>query len=224
MSGSKSFPQSSGFLGSANYYSGGSLFNAISFMTRQIMAGKAFAGLVEVVAVTGGGPSGLPMVAVKPLVDQVDGFGNRTPHGTIYNIPAFRYQAGAVAFIADPMVGDIGQAVICDRDTSTVKATQKQSGPGSARQNDWADGMYYGAFHDKAPTTFISAGPTGVSIKSPLAITIDTQNVQLDSSGNLKVKGEITAKDGASFVDMTHHTHTNVQVGGGLSGPPQPGT
>lgn len=224
MSGSKQFPQSSGYFGAAGFYQGGSLFNAISFMTRQVIAGKAFSGLVKIIAVHGGGPTGVPTVDVLPMVDQVDGFGNRTPHSTIFGVTVFRYQAGATAFITDPVVGDIGHAVICDRDTSNVKSSQGQSAPGSSRQNSWSDAVYYGSIQDTAPTTYIHQSATGISIKSNLTLTIDTSNCQLDTAGNLKVKGEITAMDGASFVDMTQHKHTNTQPGGGQSGIPAPGT
>ena len=166
--GSNSYPQNAGYRGSAWFNTQGQLLNAVSFVFEQMSAGKANASLVKVISVSGGGIGAPPMVAVQPMVDQVDGFGNRTPHGTIYNIPCFRYQAGACAFIVDPIIGDIGLAVICDRDTSQVKATGAISGPGSSRQNSWADGMYFGSFLGATPTTFVQATQDGkVTITAP---------------------------------------------------------
>lgn len=220
------FSESAGRRGQAGYDTGGgSLYNAMAFLTRQVSASKAHATLVKVISVTGGGVNQPAMVAVQPMVAQVDGYGNQTPHGTIYNIPCMRHQAGNTSVICDPVVGDIGMAIICDRDISKVKDTRALAGPGSSRQNSWSDGCFFGSFLGNTPTTFIQISDAGgIAIKSPMNLTIDTQNVQIDSTGNLKVKGEITAKDGGVSIHSTTHTHTNVQTGGGNSGPPLTGS
>ena len=214
--GSNSYPQNSGYRGSAWFNTSGNLLNAIDFIARQITTGKAFASLVKVIAVSGGGINAPSMIAVQPMVDQVDGFGTRTPHGTIYNIPCFRYQAGVCAFIVDPVAGDIGLAVICDRDISQVKATKQVSGPGSARQNSWADGVYLGAYLGGTPTTYVQATQDGkVSITAPGGLIV---------VGNITTTGSITATQGiqagtggADSVTLQHHTHDG-------GSPPTPGT
>ena len=139
-----SLPTGGGNVGSAWLFQGTNDFNALSFLIHQVIAGKAFASLVQVKSVTGGTATGKPpFVSVQPLVAQIDGLGNQTPHGTVYNLPCFRLQGGNGAIVLDPVVGDIGQAIICDRDISNVKATGAASGPGSWRQNDWADGSQF---------------------------------------------------------------------------------
>ena len=209
--GSNSYPQNSGYRGQAWFNTPGQLLNAINFIVRNINAGQAHASLVKVISVSGGGIGSPPMVAVQPMVDQVDGFGNRTPHGTIYNIPCFRYQAGICAFIVDPIVGDIGLAVICDRDISQVKSTGAISGPGSARQNSWADGLYFGAFLGGMPTTYVQATQAGIiNIVAPGGLNIDA---------NIATIGTIT--NNGSPIGSTH-VHIDTEPGGGVSGIPQP--
>jgi hypothetical protein len=177
MSGANPFPAGSGYVGQSWLQTGGTSFNALSFLVHQIIAGKAFAALVKVLTVTGGGTGQPPLVAVQPMVNQVDGFGNQVPHGTIYNLPCFRLQGGVGAVILDPAVGDIGQAIICDRDISAVKATGAIGGPGSFRHNDWSDGCYFGGFLNVAPTAYVQITAAGINIVAPgqaVAITSAT--------------------------------------------------
>lgn len=207
--GSNSYPQNAGYRGSAWFLTQGNLLNAVSFIAKQISAGKASAALVQVMSVSGGGIGKPAMVAVQPMVDQVDGFGTRTPHGTIYNIPAFRYQAGVCAFIVDPIVGDIGLAVICDRDISQVKATGVISGPGSARQNSWADGVYFGAFLGGTPTTFVEATQDGkVTITAPGGLFI---NADITTVGAIQNNG--------TNISSTH-VHGGIEIGSSNTEPP----
>ncbi len=159
--GNTNLPPTGGYTGQAWALTGGSEFNQTAFLVRQIIAGKAFAAMVQVMSVSNAGDvAASGTVSVQPMVDQIDGLGNRMPHGIIYNIPYMRVQGGTNAVIIDPQVGDIGLAVICDRDISTVKATKKRSGPGSRRQNDWSDGCYIGGFLNAVPVNYIQfVGP-----------------------------------------------------------------
>jgi hypothetical protein len=215
--GSNSYPQNSGYRGQAWFNTPGQLLNAINFIVRNINAGQAHASLVKVISVSsGGGANGPQMIAVQPMVDQVDGFGNRTAHGQIYNIPCFRYQAGVCGVILDPVANDIGLAIFADRDISQVKSTGQISGPGSARQNSWADGLYFGSFLGQAVTTSIALTQDGkVTITAPGGLIVNA---------NITVTGSITATQGiqagtggADSVTLQHHTH-----GGGPV--PTPGT
>ena len=207
--GANSYPQNSGYRGQAWFNTPGQLLNAINFIVRNINAGQAHASLVRVISVSGGGIGSPAMVAVQPMVDQVDGFGTRTPHGTIYNIPCFRYQAGVCAIIIDPIVGDIGLAVICDRDISQVKSTGGVSGPGSARQNSWADGLYFGSFLGGTPTTFVQMTQDG--------------KIQITAPGGLHVTGDITTTGTVTNNGLnigSTHVHGGVTTGGSNTGFP----
>lgn len=254
MSGSNSFSQSSGYAGIGDATTpGGNLLNVVTYICQQIIAGKTHSQLVKVMSISGGGLSGTQMVAVQPMVNQVDGLGNQTPHGTIYNIPVMRPQSGAMAIVMDAQVGDIGHMICCDRDVSSVKATGQISGPGSSRQHDWSDGMFVGGYTSLAqgppPTTYVQIDPTnGITIATPNNLVMNIQgnvtqtvqgnvtqavtgtlafaasNAELDTSGNLTVNGEITAKKGGAQVLVSQHVHTGVEGGEGDSGPPLPGS
>ena len=162
----------SDYPGQATPYTLGSPYNAIDFMVRQIIAGKAYAALVMVLSVTGGGISGPATVSVQPMVNQQDNAGTQVPHGTVHNLPVHRPQGGAFAFIADPVAGDIGLAVMCDRDISTVKTTGAPGPAGSFRTNSWSDGLYLGAFLGAAPTGYVWVREAGIDIVTAGTVTV----------------------------------------------------
>ncbi len=194
-------PTNGGYAGAAWLQTGGSQFNELDFMVRQIIAGKAFAAMVQVRSVQAGGTSQAGTVSVQPMIGQVDGLGNIIPHGTIYGMPYMRVQGGTNAVIIDPAVGDIGLAVICDRDTSIARATGAMAGPGSLRQNDWSDGMYIGGFLNGAPTQFVQFAAGGINITSPGTISLSA--------------GGGTFIDGRKFLT---HEHSGVTPGTGNTG------
>lgn len=206
-------PQSGGYAGVVNFQALLNQYAALDGLVRQVVAGKAFAGLVKVTAVSGGGTGSPAIVSVQPLVNQVDGIGNQTPHGIVHGLPCFRFQGGASAFIVDPVVGDIGDAVICDRDISTVKATQAQSGPGSFRSNSWSDGCYFGGFLNGMASRYVMLSGGGVSIVDPssISIMVGGMGISISSSG--------TTIDGKVFLT---HVHTLVESGADDSGPVGP--
>jgi hypothetical protein len=103
-------------------------------------------------------------VDVLPLVSQVDGNGNATPHGTVTGLPWSRVQGGKNAIICDPQVGDIGYVVACDRDISGVVRSGKQSTPGSSREFDVADGIYAGGCLNVAPNQYLVFTTSGVRL------------------------------------------------------------
>jgi hypothetical protein len=213
-----------GYRGQAWLQTAGSLYSALDFMVRQIIAGKAFAGLVKVVAVHGGGVGQPATVDVQPLVSQMNGAGNLTPHGVVYGLPCFRLQGGNGACILDPVTGDIGDAIICHRDISTVKATGQVSPPGSWRQNDWADGVYFGSVLGETPTNYVQVTQSGINVVTSGPLTFTASNATLDSDGNLSVQGEVTAgAGGADSVSLQQHRHGTGAAAAGTS-VPTPGT
>ena len=170
-----------GYTGAAWLQTAGSVFNALDFVIRMVLADDRQADIVKVIAVHGGGTGSPPTVDVQPMVNQVDGFGNQTPHGVVYGLPCFRLQGGNGAVILDPVVGDKGLAVFCDRDISTVKATGAVSPPGSFRQRDFADGCYFGAFLDGPPTNYVQVGQTNTTIQSSGTVAVNAGTVIINS-------------------------------------------
>jgi hypothetical protein len=148
----------------------GSDFNAIAFVVSQMTAKMDTAKLVQVQAVHGGGLAGAGTVDVLPLVQQIDGNGYGTPHGTVYGLPWSRIQGGKNAIICDPQVGDTGYVVAADRDISVLKnqspgaVTTKGYLPGSRRRFSIADGIYAGGCLNVAPNQYLIFTATGVRL------------------------------------------------------------
>ena len=197
-------PDQNDYQGQADNYQSANLYNALDYMIRQINAGQVHAALVKVIFVHGGEPSP-PVVDVQPMVSQLDGSGNQVPHGIVYGLPTYRLQGGMGAFMVDPIVGDIGLAVICDRDISNIKATKELGGPGSFRKNDYSDGCYFGAFLMGNPTNYVQITQDGINIVSTGTVNIFSEGLR---HNDINIGFD--------------HKHTNTQPGSGLSGPPQP--
>lgn len=172
---------------------------------------------VRVEAVTNdGGVSPVGYVDIRPLIQQIDGDANAVDHGVVHNVPYMRIQGGANAVILDPQVGDIGIAVFCDRDISTLKATKKAALPGSRRANHMADAVYLHTIIAGAPTQYVRFSAAGISLVSPVAVQIQAPNIGLH--GNVTASGGTLTHNGVN-VGSTH-AHGGVQPGSGTSGAP----
>ena len=196
MSGAGDIPTTGGYFGQATPNTGGTPYEALDFMIRQIMGGQSSAMIVQVKSVSGGGVAAPARVSVQPMVNQVDGLGKQVPHGTVYDLPVFRFQGGGRAVIVDPAVGDIGLAVVCDRDISSVKATGATAGPGSSRKSSLSDGCYIGGFLGGAPSEYIHFSGGNVAIVSSGTLTHNGVNVG------------------------SNHRHSGVTTGAGTTGVP----
>lgn len=190
-------------VGLAGLESDASDATAWTLFVQQQMAQANHIALVLVTAVT---PSGegksVGFVSAQPMVHQIDGAGTTQPHGNIPSLAYFRLQGGANAVIIDPVVGDIGVAVFCDRDISVVRKTQAPAQPGSFRRFDWADGVYLGGLLNAIPTQYVEflPGSDGIKIVSPYKVTIES---------DLHVTGAIIAGyGGGDQVGLQTHTHS----------------
>lgn len=183
----------------------------ITLMIRTALAGLRVAVPVKVMAVTNsGGVSPIGYVDVQPLVSALDGSGNVWPHATVHNVPYGRIQGGANAVIIDPAVGDIGIAVVSDRDISTVKASKGVSAPGSARKNDLSDMVYLMTIIGAAPTQYVRFHSGGIDVVAPgQTVNINAATVAITST---------TLTHNGVNVGATH-VHSDPQ--GGFTGVPQ---
>ena len=226
-------------------------FNNLAFMVQQALGKMQTATLVRIESCTNaGGLSPVGYVDVTPLVNQLDGQGNPTPHVTIYNVPYFRLQGGANGIIIDPQKGDIGVAVFASRDISQVKTTKKQGNPGSHRQYSFADGMYLGGMLNGTPTQYIQFSTAGIRIHSPTRVKIDApdvlieaQTVEINASTSTTVTTPTFTVNGATVLNGTvsqtgggsatfsgdvtaqgtsvhNHRHSGVTAGGSQTGTP----
>jgi len=204
----------------------------LNFIIRSALSKTRTSIPVQIISVSNaGGLSPVGTVSVQPLVNAVDGEGNSWPHGIIYNVPYVRIQGGANGIILDPQVNDIGIAIICDRDISTVQNVGKSinpatgnnftSAPGSNRKNDMSDMIYIQTIIGAAPTQYVQFNSTGITITSPTTVTINATNININ--GKLTVVGDVettgTLKNNTKNVGSTH-THSGVTTGSGTTGAP----
>lgn len=219
-------------------------YSRLAFVFTQLLRGKAFATIVSVQACSNdGGVTAVGTVDVLPLVNQVDGAGNPTPHTTIYGLPYTRIQGGDCAVIIDPKPGDLGIAVFASRDISNVVATKAQAGPGSSRICDYADGMYIGGLLNGTPVNYVLITDAMAKVFHTAKIVVQAPEVDViastkfnvtspdsEFSGNITAQGTITgvtevvAKSGGSAVHLSTHEQSGVTSGTGTSGAPVPGT
>jgi len=207
--------------GSETVASARSHFNATSFLIERILnrAATATLGQVQAVTNTPGQVTAVGQVDVLPLVNQIDGSGNATPHQVVHGLPYFRFQGGSNAVLCDPQVGDIGLVVFCDRDISSVKASGKQANPGSRRRFDMADGIFIGLCLGGAPNQYIAFTGSGISIvdKNGNSIVMGPGGVTINGA-QINQSGDVIS---AAGIDLNSHVHTGVTTGTSNSGPPK---
>lgn len=172
------------------------------------LASKHFIELVVVVGAKG------EMVDVLPLVTRAKENGEPIPNSTIYGARVHRIHRGECAIIADPVVGDIGFCIYCDRDTSLAFNAKKETAPPTTRNHSRMDAIYVGGVVNKSPTHYITLGDEGISITSPNPVVINTPV--------LKVSGDVIDNFGTQSATMSkmrevynthHHPVPNVQTG-----------
>jgi phage baseplate assembly protein gpV len=221
-------PRTQSYTGYQQPNSGATEFDAHAFVIKSIIGKLATTAVVQVIAVTNsGGVSPVGFVDVQPMVNQMDGAGNPTPHATIHNMPYVRLQGGTNAIIMDPAVDDIGVAVFCSRDISQVKRTKAISNPGTEARFDWADGIFIGLILNGLPTQYIQYSNTGIALKTPNTFTVTANNTVINSpvtvNGATTINGNVATT--GTLTNNTHavgstHDHTGVTTGTGVSGPP----
>jgi hypothetical protein len=211
-------------------------YSTLEFIVQAILGRAATAKLVKVVACTNsGGVAKWGTVDVVPLVNMVAGDGTQVSHGTVYRLPYHRLQGAACAVILDPVAGDIGLAVIADRDSSAVRADPVKAAsnadgtagtpPGSARQFDVADGMYFGGFMNAAPTTYLQFLADGsIVIHSPVKVTVTAPEVDLTASSvinlqapTINLKGAVVQTGGNASMAQNLTVTGDASVGGNLA-------
>lgn len=163
--------------GFADIASGGGDYNELEFVFSQLAGRMATSQPVQVRAVGAG------TVDVQPMVAQIDGDGNATLHGIIHNVPVLMARGGTNGFIVDPVVGDIGLAVMASHDISSVKANKAPSNPGSRRRFDWADATYVPGMLGAALLQYIRVAGGGITLESPMVTATHSLQVQDAATG-----------------------------------------
>jgi adhesin HecA-like repeat protein len=181
-------------------------------LIRTLLLGVRTAMPVKVIAVhpgTGTPPS-IGTVDVQPLVQTVDGTGKLWSLGEVYGAQFLRLQAGSNAVVIDPQVGDIGLAVVCDRDISSVIAANGAlSGPGSARTHHLSDMIYVASIISIAAITqYLMFSSSGISVVSQQAVTLQAPQINLDgavsqTNGDVTMQTKLTVPNVDATTDVT---------------------
>lgn len=197
-------------------------FNQQVFIIQQQLAKLSTIKVVLVKAVD----TDAKTVDVQPMVNLLDGLGQSSPHGIILGIPYWQWQFGTNAILAHPAVGDRGIMACADRDISSVKATKAIANPGSDRQMDASDGIYFGGIlngdptqsikftdagmelHDKNSNSLISSS-TGWAFTGPVTFnqTVDVKGVAT-LEGALQLGGSIENATGGEYAGNIATTGT----------------
>lgn len=197
--------------GNKKYTSGNSAYNAAEYQIKNAIMSQVNTAIPVIVtgAQAGGAGAAAGYVTVKPLVAQIDGFGNTVPPVELFSLPYFRYQGGAAAVVIDPVPGDIGLAVFCKSDCSNVQTgITEPVQPGSFRKFSQSDGFYIGGFLNKAPTVYIEINQDeSITITAAGGVTVNAPTVTVP-------QGDVIA----SGISLVHHKHPGCQ--GGSTGEP----
>lgn len=226
-----------GYSGQLGLNASTSDYNTHLAIIKQVLGETRTVTLVQIVKVTNADEvSPVGFCDVLPIVNMLDGLGTSYKHGNVFGLCYFRMQGGPNAVIMDPKKGDIGIAVISDRDISTVKKTKKQANPGSRRRFALSDGIYLGGVLNGTPTqyvrfltdpdsgdgigvelvdalgNFIKTSDTGINVTDKNSNTIVTDTDGITINGVLFDRDQnITKVQEITNVDghtLTQHTHT----------------
>ena len=164
--------------------------------------------LAKILSVSTAGVGGTKTVTAQPLICQIDANGNALPSPKLVEIPHYRVQAGAGAFVVNPHVGDIGVFVCAKRDISKIKhgVTDPQT-PASFRSFDLADSIMIATIHTGTASTYVYIDPDSgtIEIKAPTSLTVNTATATINASGSTSINspettisGHVTIKGGLS--------------------------
>lgn len=199
---------------------------AFAFNFHRLLSSNYFVELVKVTAVHGEEPN--IHVDMLPLLTKVDPTGAMIETSVIYDSPVFRLQRGASALVMTPVVGDIGLALICDGDTTIVRANREPSVPGGRRRHSRSDAIYLGGVLNGQPSEYIQflgseikvITPGKLTVSAPSGTTFNTPDAHF--TGNVTAAGNITDNSGSQSAslkalrdayDAHKHPVPNVQSG-----------
>lgn len=217
--------------------------NISEFIFNTLMARNSFIQLVMVSKVKEG-----PLLDVIPLVSGFSADGSRIDNTPVFNVPVWRLQRGASAVIMDPVEGDIGLMLCCDRDITKVRKEKKESLPASMRVHSKSDGIYLGGVLNSAPTQYVKFSDDGIDIVSPLVVSVSGKTVIVNgeetislNSPVIEVNGQLTQGSGSyagdavfggtitatgeitgSGIKLSTHSHGGVERGSSNTDSPNP--
>ena len=184
--------------------------NMLGYVFSRLIGNMTFVKIVRVIGVnTSDG-----VVDLEGLLYTVNANGESLNDGGRYfSIPYLRLQRGSSAVVMNPVIGDVGLMVCCDRDITGIKDNKNASVPVSNRLHSAADGVYLTSIAclSETPTQYVEFHDAGIDIKSPGIVNINGMKILPD--------GRLQLVDG-SIVDG--HRHGGVISGGDDTDPLSP--
>ncbi|AYW18594.1 hypothetical protein DTA24_08000 [Klebsiella sp. P1CD1] len=181
--------------------------NMLGYVFSRLIGNMTFVKIVKVIEVD----ISKGIVDLEGLLYTVNANGESLNDGGRYfSIPYLRLQRGVSAVVMNPVAGDIGLMVCCDRDITGIKDNKTASVPTSNRLHSAADGVYLTSIAclSGAPTQYVAFHDSGIDIQSPGVVNINGMKVLSD--------GRLQLVDG-SIVDG--HDHGGVESGGSRTSP-----
>lgn len=208
----------SGVVGQEGLQSSEHPYNIIDLFIQQALGRIGTVKVVKVMGVVNdGGLSAVGFVDVKVMTNLVDGLlGSSQSQDTAFQLPYCRIQGGNNAIIIDPVVGDIGVALICDRDISSVKNNKVFSNPGSFRRFSLSDGIYLGGILNGVPTQYVQMNSDGVTVADVNGGILQMKSDGLHYNKNI-IAPDFIINPGPSQISLSAHIHAANNT------PPTPG-
>lgn len=217
--------------------------NINEFIFNTLMSRNSFIQLVIVNKVKDG-----PLLDVTPLVSGFAADGSRNSNTPVFNVPVWRLQRSASAVIMDPVEGDIGLMLCCDRDITNVRNEKKESLPASLRVHNKSDGIYLGGVLNAEPSQYVKFANDGIDIVSPLVVNVNGDIISINAESRAEINapeillnGQVGQGEGsyggtahfknkvtsdvdfqAGSISLIGHRTSGVEPGSGTSGTPTP--
>lgn len=197
----------------------GSEWNDLQFFIRRCLMQQNTSLPAKVLTVSGGGLAPVGFVSIEILVSQVTGNNETVSNPKISNVPYCRVQGGKNAVIIDPEPGDIGIAVFCQRDISSVKRSKKTSPPGSHRVFSMSDAIFVNTCLNGTPEQYIKFDGSGIAVYSPTKITCTAPEILMEAENSITMTAQnvtINASSQMSVKSPMLSASTDVMAGGNI--------
>ncbi|HBT4923468.1 TPA: hypothetical protein MB374_001527 [Klebsiella pneumoniae] len=187
--------------------------NMLGYVFGRLIGNMTFVKIVKVIEVD----ISKGIVDLEGLLYTVNANGESlNDGGRFFSIPYLRLQRGSSAVVMNPVVGDIGLMVCCDRDITGIKDTKTGSVPTSGRLHSAADGIYLTSIAclSTNPSQYIEFSDNKITIVAPHGLHVD---------GDITTNGTITASGDVigAGISLDNHVHGGVASGGSTTSGPQ---
>lgn len=159
-------------------------------------------------------------VQIELLIEQLSVNNEVLSMPPLVDVPVQMFSYGECYIVAAPAAGDEGLAVFSERCIDGWFSSGDKSIPMDIRFHDFSDAFFIGGFKSAPKALPVSSGSLTLANGST-SISINSGNVVI--SGNVTISGTINVSGQGVIdgIDISGHTHGNVQNGSGSTGTAQ---